>query len=129
MYSCSFHRHTGSSVAPVARLPLSTIIIIFIILPVFILNANGFLLGGSGTTIRHNTQITHITQNNTPHSNKHITQNYTNNKGHTTHTECNANTVTAATGHRRSAGVSRAYSRAERVFIFEFRIETFCCYQ
>jgi hypothetical protein len=31
----------------------------------FILTANGFLPGGSGTTIRHNSQITHITQNNT----------------------------------------------------------------
>jgi hypothetical protein len=31
----------------------------------FILTANGFLPGGSGTTVRHNTQITHITQNNT----------------------------------------------------------------
>jgi hypothetical protein len=39
------------------------------------------------TTIRHNTQITHITQNNTPDSNKHSTQNYTNNEGHTTHNE------------------------------------------
>jgi hypothetical protein len=29
------------------------------------LTANGFSPGGSGTTIRHNTQITHITQNNT----------------------------------------------------------------
>jgi hypothetical protein len=31
----------------------------------FILTAKGFSPGGSGTTIRHNTQITHITQNNT----------------------------------------------------------------
>jgi hypothetical protein len=30
----------------------------------FILTANGFLPGGSGNTIRHNKQITHITQNN-----------------------------------------------------------------
>jgi hypothetical protein len=30
----------------------------------------GFSSGGSGTTIRHNTQITHIAQNNTPHSNR-----------------------------------------------------------
>jgi hypothetical protein len=29
-----------------------------------------FLPDGSGTTIRHNTQITHITQNHTPHSNR-----------------------------------------------------------
>jgi hypothetical protein len=32
---------------------------------VFILTANGVLPGGSGNTIRHNTKITHITQNNT----------------------------------------------------------------
>jgi hypothetical protein len=31
----------------------------------FILTANGFLPGDSDNTIRHNTQITHITQNNT----------------------------------------------------------------
>jgi hypothetical protein len=36
----------------------------------FILTANGLLPGGSGTTIRHNTQITHTPQNNTSHSNK-----------------------------------------------------------
>jgi hypothetical protein len=36
----------------------------------FILTANRFLLGGSGTTIKHNTQKTHITQNNTLRSNK-----------------------------------------------------------
>jgi hypothetical protein len=36
---------------------------IIIILLLFILTANGFLPGGSGITIRHNTQIT-------PHSNK-----------------------------------------------------------
>jgi hypothetical protein len=30
-----------------------------------ILNSNGFLPDGSGYTIRHNKQITHITQNNT----------------------------------------------------------------
>jgi hypothetical protein len=40
------------------------------LLLLFILTANGFLPGGSGTTIRHNTQITHIKQNNTQHSNK-----------------------------------------------------------
>jgi hypothetical protein len=42
------------------------------------------------------TNNTHHT-NNTPHSNKHSTQNYTNNKGHTTHNECNANTNTSTT--------------------------------
>jgi hypothetical protein len=57
----------------------------------FILTADGVLLGGSGTTIRDNTQITHITQNNTPRSKKHSTQNYTNNKGHTTRNEYNYN--------------------------------------
>jgi hypothetical protein len=61
----------------------------------FILSANVFLTGGSGTTIRHNTQITHITQNDTPHS-KHSTQNY-NNKGHTTHNVYNENTLTTTT--------------------------------
>jgi hypothetical protein len=35
----------------------------------FSLSAYGFLPGCSGTTIRHNTQTTHITQNNTPHTN------------------------------------------------------------
>jgi hypothetical protein len=35
--------------------------------------------------------------NNTPHSNKHSTQNYKNNKGHTTHNECNANAITTTT--------------------------------
>jgi hypothetical protein len=39
-----------------------TIIIIIIII---ILTANGFLPGGNVYTIRHNKQITHITQNNT----------------------------------------------------------------
>jgi hypothetical protein len=61
----------------------------------FILTANWFLTWslGSGSKIRH-TQITHITQNNTPHSNKTQHKNYTNNKGHTTHNEYNANTIT-----------------------------------
>jgi hypothetical protein len=56
----------------------------------FTFTANGFLTGGSGTTIRHNTQITHHPQT------KHITQNYTNNEGHTTHSEYTANTITTA---------------------------------
>jgi hypothetical protein len=38
-----------------------------LLLLLFILIANGFLPGGSGATIRHNTQVTHITQNKTPH--------------------------------------------------------------
>jgi hypothetical protein len=41
----------------------------FIIIIIY-LNCKWGLPGGSGTTIRHNKQITHITQNNTPHSNK-----------------------------------------------------------
>jgi hypothetical protein len=41
----------------------------------FALTANGFLLGGSGTTRRHNTQ------------------NYTKDGGHTTHNEYNATTI------------------------------------
>jgi hypothetical protein len=48
----------------------------------FILTANGFLSGGSGATIRHNTQITHNDQT------KHSTQNYIHNK-HTTQNEYN----------------------------------------
>jgi hypothetical protein len=42
-----------------------------------------FLTGGSGTTVRHITQITHHSQT------KHSTQNYTHNKGHTTQNEHN----------------------------------------
>jgi hypothetical protein len=48
------------------------IIIIIIIIYLFIYIANGLLPDGSDTTIRHNTQITHITQNNTLHSNRNI---------------------------------------------------------
>jgi hypothetical protein len=40
-------------------------VFLLLLLLLFILTANGFLPGGSGTTIRHNKQITHITQNNT----------------------------------------------------------------
>jgi hypothetical protein len=36
----------------------------------FILTGNEFLFGDICSTIRHNTQITHITQNNTPRSNE-----------------------------------------------------------
>jgi hypothetical protein len=54
-----------------------------VIFYLFTLIANGFLLDGSGTTIRHNTQITHH------HQTKRITQNYTNNDGHTIHNEYN----------------------------------------
>jgi hypothetical protein len=60
-----------------------------LLLLLFTLTANRFLPGGSGTTIRHNTQITHTTQNNTALK-QNITQIYTNNEGHTTHNEYNA---------------------------------------
>jgi hypothetical protein len=36
-----------------------------LLLLLFIFNANGFSPGGSDTTIKHNTQTIHITQNNT----------------------------------------------------------------
>lgn len=54
----------------------------------FILTANGRLSGGSGTTIRHDTQITRHAQT------KYSAQPYTSNKGHTTQNEYNANTIT-----------------------------------
>jgi hypothetical protein len=63
---------------------LSSLLLLLVVV-LYILTANGFSPGGSGTAIRHNTQITHITQN------------YTNNKGHTTHNEYSANTITATT--------------------------------
>jgi hypothetical protein len=49
---------------------MSTVIEKYRLFLLFILTANEFLPGGSGATIIHNAQITHITQNNTPHSNK-----------------------------------------------------------
>jgi hypothetical protein len=55
----------------------------------FILTANGRLSGGSGTTIRHDTQITRHAQT------KYSAQPYTSNKGHTTHNEYSVNTVTS----------------------------------
>jgi hypothetical protein len=54
------------------------------LLLLFILTADGFLPGGSGNTMRHNKQITHITQNNTT-----IKRNTAHNKGHTTQNEDN----------------------------------------
>jgi hypothetical protein len=46
------------------RRRIAAISIIIFVLLLFILTANGFVPGGSGNTIRHNTQ------NNTAHSNK-----------------------------------------------------------
>jgi hypothetical protein len=50
--------------------------VIFLLLLLLILTANGVLPGGSGNTIRQNKQITHITQNNTTIK-QNSTQNYT----------------------------------------------------
>jgi hypothetical protein len=69
----------------------------YYIITLFILTSNWLLAGGNGTTIRHNTQITHITQNNTPGSNKTQLTKLQNNKGHTTHNEYIANTITTTT--------------------------------
>jgi hypothetical protein len=52
----------------------------------FIYTANGFLSGGTDTTIRHNTQIT-------PHSNKTQHTELHSNKGHTIQNEYNANMI------------------------------------
>jgi hypothetical protein len=46
------------------------VLLYFIYFYLFTLTANGSLPGGSGSTTRYNTQVTHITQNNTPPSNK-----------------------------------------------------------
>jgi hypothetical protein len=63
---------------------------------IFILTANGFSTGGSGTKIRHNTQTTHITQNNTTIKRKHSTQKYT----HSEHPIQNENTTIITTIHK-----------------------------
>jgi hypothetical protein len=62
-------------------------------------------MGGSGTTVRHNTnntshKITHHAQT------KHGTQNYTHNKEHTTHNQYNANTDTTTTSYPRVSSVT-----------------------
>jgi hypothetical protein len=63
-----------------------------LLLFLFILTANGFLPGGSGTTIRHNTQITHITQI-THHTQTDTAHKTTQTIKDTLHT-MNANTIT-----------------------------------
>jgi hypothetical protein len=70
---------------------ICTEIIIFIII---YLNCKWVLPSGSDTAIRLIAQITHITENNRPYSDKTQHTNYKNNKGHTTHNEYNANTIT-----------------------------------
>jgi hypothetical protein len=57
----------------------------------------GFLPGGSGITIRHNTQITHITQKKTPHSNRNTAHKTTQTIKDTMYNEYNASTITATT--------------------------------
>jgi hypothetical protein len=44
---------------------LLLLLLLLLFIYLFILTANGVLPDGSGYTIRHNKQITHITQNNT----------------------------------------------------------------
>jgi hypothetical protein len=61
-----------------------------IIIIIIYLNCNWVFTRGSGTTIRHNTQI-HISHKITQHTQtKHSAQSYTNYKGHITHNEYNA---------------------------------------
>jgi hypothetical protein len=64
--------------------PVTGIPSLYFLLYYYYFNCKLFFFGGSGNTIRHNT---HHTQR------KHSTRDYTNNKGHTTHTECNAQDV------------------------------------
>jgi hypothetical protein len=45
--------------------PLSATYLLLLFINLYFLTANGFIPDGSRTTIRHNTQTTHITQNNT----------------------------------------------------------------
>jgi hypothetical protein len=72
---------------------LRVVVVLHLLLLIFILTDNGFSLGGSGTTITYNTQITRITQNNTPRSDKTHHTNLHNHKGHTTHNECSVNII------------------------------------
>jgi hypothetical protein len=57
----------------------------------------GFLPGGSDTTIRHNTQITHITQNNTPYSNRNTAHRTTQTIKDIIYNEYNANKIRTIT--------------------------------
>jgi hypothetical protein len=49
---------------------LNVLLLLLLLLLLYILTANGFVLGGSGTKIRHNIQNNTQHRNNTPHSNK-----------------------------------------------------------
>jgi hypothetical protein len=55
----------GLQIIPGVSVSLTLSLQRVIILLLSILTANGFSPGGSDTTIRHNIQTTHITQNNT----------------------------------------------------------------
>jgi hypothetical protein len=66
--------------------------ILLLLLLLFILTANGFSPGVSGTTIRHNTQTRHITQNNTT-----FKRNTVHKKTHNEHPTQNANTTITTT--------------------------------
>jgi hypothetical protein len=59
----------------------------FLFFYLFIETTNGFLPCSSDTTVRHNTQLTHSTQN------------YTSNKGHITPNEHNANKIIQSKFH------------------------------
>jgi hypothetical protein len=58
------------------------LLLLLLLLLLFTWTANGILPGGSGTTLRRNTQI-HISHT----TFKQSTQSYTNNKGHITHSD------------------------------------------
>jgi hypothetical protein len=66
------------------------IIIIIIYLFIYLINytASGFLPGGSGTTVRHNTRMAHQIKINTAHKTTHTT------KETLAHSEYNENTLT-----------------------------------
>jgi hypothetical protein len=65
VYTTIFHNKNKRDFTVSTFVFILRIIIIIIIIILFILTANGILPGYSDYTIRHNTQITHITQNNT----------------------------------------------------------------
>jgi hypothetical protein len=69
----TYYRFTLSAITHKLKILYISVILLLLL---FILTANGFLAGGSGSTVRHNAQITHLTQNNTSHS-KPSTQSYT----------------------------------------------------
>jgi hypothetical protein len=72
------------------------------LLLLFILTANEFLPGGSGATIRHDAQITHITQNNKHNKLKqNIAHKPTQTINDTLHTMNTMNELDGSSGHTR----------------------------